>query len=72
MQILFHQAMSLSLGLVLCSGKDAKSLPDFRGTDDNLISITLNGLVLDRKMLTLINKIGNERLKLWRPTIFLY
>lgn len=42
---------------------EAKQLPDFRGTDDNFVSITLNGLVLDKKMLSLINKIGNERLE---------
>jgi ATP-dependent DNA helicase RecG len=43
--------------------KEAKSLPDFRGTDDNFVSITLNGLVLDKRILSLINKIGNERLE---------
>lgn len=42
---------------------EAKQLPDFRGTDDSFVSITLNGLVLDKKMLSLINKIGNERLE---------
>jgi ATP-dependent DNA helicase RecG len=41
---------------------EAKQLPDFKGTDDNFVSITLNGLVLDKKMLLLINKIGNDRL----------
>jgi len=43
--------------------KEAKPLPDFRGTDNNFVSITLNGLVLDKKMLSLINKIGNDRLE---------
>ncbi len=43
--------------------KEAKPLPDFRGTDDNFVSITLNGLVLGKKMLSLINKIGNDRLE---------
>ena len=42
---------------------EAKPLPDFRGTDDNFVSITLNGLVIDKKMLSLINKIGNEQLE---------
>ena len=42
--------------------KEAKQLPDFTGTDDSFVSLTLNGLVLDKKMLSLINKIGNERL----------
>ena len=51
--------------------KEAKSLPDFRGTDDNFVSITLNGLVLDKKMLLLINKIGNERLETMSTDDFL-
>ncbi len=42
---------------------EAKQLPDFKGTDDHFVSITLNGLVLDKKMLSLINKIGNKRLE---------
>jgi ATP-dependent DNA helicase RecG len=42
---------------------EAKELPDFTGTDDNFVSLTLNGLVIDKKMLTLINRIGNERLE---------
>ena len=42
--------------------KEAKQLPDFSGTDDSFVSLTLNGLVLDKKMLSLINRIGNERL----------
>ena len=46
--------------------KEAKELPDFTGTDDNFVSLTLNGLVLDKKMLSLINRIGNDRLEnLW-------
>jgi len=43
--------------------KEAKSLPDFKGTDDHFVCITLNGLVLDKKMLSLINRIGNENLE---------
>ncbi len=42
--------------------KEAKQLPDFTGTDDFYVSLTLNGLIIDIKMLSLINKIGNERL----------
>ena len=41
--------------------KEAKQLPDFTGTDENFVSITLNGLILDKKMLSVINRIGNER-----------
>ena len=51
--------------------KEAKPLPDFHGTDDNFVSITLNGLVLDRKMLSLINRIGNERLEAMATDDFL-
>lgn len=43
--------------------KEAKQLPNFNGTDDNFVVITLNGLVLDSKMLAMINRIGNERLE---------
>jgi ATP-dependent DNA helicase RecG len=43
--------------------KEAKSLPDFKGTDDHFVCITLNGLVLDKRMLSLINRIGNENLE---------
>lgn len=51
--------------------KEAKQLPDFIGTDDNFVSITLNGLVLDQKMLSFINKIGNERLETFATADFL-
>jgi ATP-dependent DNA helicase RecG len=43
--------------------KEAKALPDFAGTDDYNVRITLDGLVLDKRMLTLINRIGAERLE---------
>ncbi|MFP3153620.1 transcriptional regulator [Lachnospiraceae bacterium ZAX-1] len=51
--------------------KEAKSLPDFSGTDAYLVKITLNGLVLDKRMLSLINKIGNERLEFLSTDDFL-
>lgn len=44
------------------SVKEGKQLPDFTGTDDSFVSLTLNGLILDKKMLSLINRIGNDRL----------
>lgn len=44
------------------SVKEAKQLPDFTGTDGSLVCLTLNGLIIDKKMLSLINKIGNDRL----------
>lgn len=43
--------------------KEAKQLPDFTGTNDSFVNLTLNGVVLDKMMLSLINKIGNERLE---------
>jgi ATP-dependent DNA helicase RecG len=51
--------------------KEAKSLPDFRGTDDNFVRITLNGLVLDKRMLSLTNIIGNDRLEAMATDDFL-
>jgi ATP-dependent DNA helicase RecG len=51
--------------------KEAKPLPDFFGTDANLVRITLNGLVLDKNMLSLINRIGNERLESFSTDDFL-
>jgi ATP-dependent DNA helicase RecG len=53
------------------SVKEAKPLPDFTGTDANLVRITLNGSVLSQKMLSLINKIGNKRLKNFSTDDFL-
>ncbi|WP_019679646.1 ATP-binding protein [Ruminococcus flavefaciens] len=51
--------------------KEAKQLPDFTGTDDFFVSLTLNGLIIDKKMLSLINKIGNERLDILTTSDFL-
>jgi ATP-dependent DNA helicase RecG len=51
--------------------KEAKSLPDFVGTDAYFVSIALNGLVIDKRMLLLINRIGNERLESFSTEDFL-
>lgn len=51
--------------------KEAKPLPDFTGTDDSFVSLTLNGLVIDKQMLSVINRIGNERLDTLTTTDFL-
>lgn len=51
--------------------KEAKELPDFTGTDDNFVCITLNGMILDTKMLSVINQIGNERLEILSTNDFL-
>ena len=50
---------------------EAKQLPDFTGTDDSFVSLTLNGLVLDKQMLSVINRIGNDRLEDLTTTDFL-
>ena len=62
------QGMNLIFEL---SVKEAKTLPDFTGTDANLVRITLNGLVLDSNMLSLLAKIGNERLESFATEDFL-
>ena len=54
------QGMNLMVELSI---KEAKALPDFCGTDDNFVSVTLNGLVLDKRMLSVMSKIGNERME---------
>ena len=53
------------------SVKEAKPLPDFTGTDDTFVSLTLNGLVIDKQMLSVINRIGNDRLDTRTTTDFL-
>lgn len=43
--------------------KEAKQLPDFAGSDVNFVVLTLNGLVIDAKMLSVIKRIGDERME---------
>lgn len=50
---------------------EAKELPDFTGTDNNFVSLTLNGLIIDKKMLSVIKKIGEERLESFSTSDFL-
>jgi ATP-dependent DNA helicase RecG len=54
------QGMNLIYELAI---REAKPLPDFRGTDAYFVKLTLNGLVHDKRMLALIKKIGDERLE---------
>lgn len=54
------QGMNLMYELSI---KEAKELPDFTGTDDNFVCIRLNGMVIDEKMLSLIKRIGDEKLE---------
>ncbi len=51
------QGMNLMYEL---SVREAKSLPDFTGTDDSLVRLTLNGMVFEGNMLALISQIGEE------------
>lgn len=42
------------------SVQEVKPLPDFTGTDDFFVSVTLNGLILDKAMLSVINRISER------------
>ena len=54
------QGMNLMYELAI---KEAKPLPSFSGSDAYFVKITLDGLILDKRMLTLIKRIGNDRLE---------
>ena len=45
------------------SVKQAKSLPDFRGTARLHVRVTLDGIVQDPKLLTMMERIGQETLE---------
>lgn len=62
------QGMNLMYELSI---KEAKELPDFTGTDDNFVFVRLNGLVIDEKMLSLIKRIGDEKLESLSTSDFL-
>lgn len=51
------QGMNLMFEL---SVQEAKPLPDFTGTDDYFVSVTLNGLILDKAMLSVIHRISER------------
>jgi ATP-dependent DNA helicase RecG len=51
------QGMNLMFELSI---KQAKALPDFRGTDRMHVTLTLDGLVQDPKLLTMMERIGQE------------
>lgn len=44
------------------SVRQAKALPDFRGTDDMHVRVTLEGMVQDKNLLVMMEKIGRETL----------
>jgi ATP-dependent DNA helicase RecG len=52
MNLIFEQAI-----------KEAKPLPDFTGSDDYFVKLTLNGQVYDPKMLALVKKTSEESLE---------
>lgn len=62
------QGMNLMFEL---SVKQAKALPDFRGTDRMHVTLTLDGLVQDPKLLTMMERIGQETLQSFGTTDFL-
>lgn len=51
------QGMNLIFEL---SVQEAKPLPDFTGTDDFFVKITLNGLIIDKAMISVINRISTK------------
>ena len=54
------QGMNLMYEL---SVMEAKELPDFTGTDEHFVNLTLHGLILDKNMLSVMKKIGDDRLE---------
>lgn len=53
------------------SVREAKELPEFKGSDAYFVNLTLNGRVLDDKLPTLMRKIGDERLESFTTDDFL-
>ena len=51
--------------------QEAKPLPDFTGTDDFFVSVTLNGLILDKAMLSVLNRISERGAELLSTEDFL-
>ncbi len=51
--------------------KEAKQLPDFTGTGSNFVCLTLNGIIIDKNMLSVINRIGEEQLEILSTNDFL-
>ena len=62
------QGMNLMFEL---SVQEAKPLPDFTGTDNFFVSVTLNGLILDKAMLSVINRISERCAELLSTEDFL-
>jgi ATP-dependent DNA helicase RecG len=62
------QGMNLMFELSI---KQAKALPDFKGTDRMHVRVTLDGMVQDPKILTMMEKIGQDALQQFSTGDFL-
>lgn len=62
------QGMNLMFEL---SVQEAKPLPDFSGTDDYFVCVTLNGLIIDKAMLSVIKRISEQCAELLSTEDFL-
>ena len=62
------QGMNLMFEL---SVQEAKPLPDFSGTDDYFVCVTLYGLIIDKPMLSVINRISEKCAELLSTEDFL-
>lgn len=51
--------------------RESKELPNFFGSDGYLVKLTLNGVILDKRLLSFIKKIGEERQELLSTDDFL-
>jgi ATP-dependent DNA helicase RecG len=62
------QGMDLMYELSVC---ESKELPNFIGSDNYLVRLTLNGLILDKQLLLFLKKIGEEQKELLSTDDFL-
>ena len=62
------QGMDLMYELCI---RESKELPNFFGSDAYQVKLTLNGLILDKRLLTFIKRIGEERQELLSTDDFL-
>ena len=67
----FRCALFLRQYVYEISMKEAKPLPDFSGTDAYFVCIGLNGIDIDERMLSMMAKIGNEKLESFSTDDFL-
>jgi ATP-dependent DNA helicase RecG len=53
------------------SVRESKALPNFFGSDNYLVRLTLNGLILDKQLLLFLKKLGEDRQELLSTDDFL-